>query len=558
MQVRGGEATYPIDNSIELAFNKWHSFGIPIEQTDWTIVNGDWNSLIDFVDDIQIVAEFISGDETVGIDNFCISNLPPSTDFMAEKTFVYLGETVQFFDQTTSAPQTWNWDFGDTGSGTEVNPSHQYLAPGLYTVSLTTTNYFGNSTETKTEYIEVYPIDQCLKFEDDFNDNTIHPAWWIKNGTWSEASGNIRQTSNHYVSGNLLGGCFAVTGSILWEDYIVSCDLMSSDNDHIGLVWNWLDELNMYMFYWNRQGNYRRLAKWVNGVETVLAEDFIGYSSNTWYHIDAYSIDGKHVLAIDGVEIFSVDDNTFTTGKAGLFCSGNQSGYWDNFKTECPGTPVELTVFLEGPFSGTEMNTSLNDQNVLALNNPYSNLPWSHSGTEGVLSFSNQDVTDWVLIDFRDTTSASAALPTTSIATKAALLLKNGQIISPFGGLPLYLNATINNDLYIVIQHRNHLGILSANPVTEAGGMYSYDFTSGTNQAYGTDAQKNLGGIYGMYAGDGDGNGIIHLEDLIIFQEQAGTRGYKSGDFDMDSEVMNQDKNDIWVSNEGKGSQVPE
>ena len=555
----GGEATYPIDNSIELAFNKWHSFGIPIEQTGWTIVSGDWNSLMNFVDDIQIVAEFISGDETVGIDNFCISNLPPITDFIAEKTFVFLGDIVQFFDQTTSAPQTWDWDFGDSGSSTEVNPTHQYMAPGLYTVSLTTTNYFGNSTETKTDYIEVYPVDQCLKFEDDFDDSSIHPAWSFKNGTWSETSGYIRQTSNHYVSNNFLEGCFAIVGSPLWEDYIVSCDFQSTDNDYIGFVFNYQDESNMYMFRWSRQESDRKLSKYENGVETILASDAIAYTQSAWYHTDIYSISGNLVVSIDGIEIFSVIDNTFTNGKTGLYCWGNQSGYWDNFRTECPGTPVELTVFLEGPFSGTEMNTGMNDQNFLALNNPYSNLPWNHTGTEGVLSFSNPDVTDWVLVDFRDASSAGTALPGTSIGTKAALLLKNGQVISPYGGLPLYLNSTVNNNLYIVIQHRNHLGILSANPVTEAGGMYSYDFTNGSGQAYGTDAQKNMGGgIYGMKGGDANADSIVDLADKVVWASQAGTRGYKSGDFDMDGQVNNPDKNDVWIGNIGAESQVPE
>ena len=113
-----------------------------------------------------------------------------------------------------------------------------------------------------------FPNDQCQKFNDDFTDNLINPLWTIKNGTWSEASGNIRQTSNYFVTGNLLGGCSAITGSPLWQDYILSCDLMSTDNDHIGLVFNVQDDLNMYMFYWNLEGNYRRIVKWVNGIET--------------------------------------------------------------------------------------------------------------------------------------------------------------------------------------------------------------------------------------------------------------------------------------------------
>ncbi|MCD4745337.1 MAG: PKD domain-containing protein, partial [Bacteroidales bacterium] len=496
----GGVATYPWDSSMELAFNKWHSFGIPIEQTGWTIESGSWVALLNYITDIRIAAEFISGNETVCIDNFCISNLPPVTDFSADRTIIFPGETVNFHDQTTSAPSTWDWDFGDSGSSTEVNPVHQYNTPGFYNIELTTTNYFGSDTEIKTNYIEVYPIDQCLKFEDDFNDNTIHPVWWIKNGTWSEASGNIRQTSNYWVSGSLLYGCYAIAGSPFWENYILSCDLYSTDNDKIGFVWNWQDEQNMYMFCWDRQGGARKLYRWVDGVATALAEDNIVYSMSTWYHIDIYSIDGKQVIAIDGVEVLNAVDNTFTTGKAGLYCYGNQSSYWDNFKVECPGAPVDLKVFLEGPFTGGEMNTGLNDNNFLVTDNPYTGAPWNHSGNEGVLSFLNPDVVDWIYVDFRDATSASTALSGTSVGTKAALLLKNGLVISPYGELPLYLNSTINNNLFIVVRHRNHLGIISANAVTETGGVYTYNFTTGVDQAYGgLLGHKEIGtGVWGM------------------------------------------------------------
>ena len=83
---------------------------------------------------------------------------------------------------------------------------------GIYDVQLTAGNYFGSDNETKTGYIEIIDPYKCQKFEDDFNDNSINPIWWLKNGTWNETSSYITQTSNDYVSGNLLGGCFAVTG----------------------------------------------------------------------------------------------------------------------------------------------------------------------------------------------------------------------------------------------------------------------------------------------------------------------------------------------------------
>lgn len=556
----GGVARFPMDNTISLAFNRWKTFVFPVDQTYWTMISGTWADLMDHVNSFEIVVEFINGTEIVWMDNFCITNLPPVADFNSNKQIDFLGNPIQFNDISIQGPTAWNWNFGDGQTSTEQHPVHTYSTSGVFNVSLTVSNHFGSDNEIKTGYIEILSNDQCQKFEDDFTDNVINPLWTIKNGTWSEASGNIRQTSNYYISGNLLGGCSATTGSILWQDYILSCDLMSTDNDHIGLVFNIQDDLNMYMFYWNLEQNQRRLVKWVNGVETILASDAVGYTTNTWYQIDIFSIAGNLVLAINGTQIFSVTDNTFTHGKAGLFCSGNQSSYWDNFRVECAGMPVQLKAFLEGPFEGTEMNTNLKNLNILTLSNPYTTAPWNHTGTEGVLSFSNPDVVDWVLVDFRDATIAGSALPSTSVATYSALLLKNGDIISPYGGMPLYLNEEISNNLYIAVFHRNHLGILSANAVMSSGGMYTYDYTTSASQAYGSNAQKNLGGgKYGMYAGDFNADGTIGLNDKEnTWETGTGTYGYLNSDGDFDGQTDNNDKNDFWLINKDKSSQVPD
>ncbi len=79
------------------------------------------------------------------------------------------------------------------------------------------------------------------------------------------------------------------------------------------------------------------------------------------------------------------------------------------------------------------------------------------------------------------------------------------------------------------------------------------------DQAYGTDAQKNLGSvIYGMYAGDGDANGTVETADKsTVWGSQVGMKGYYSGDFNMNGQVMNQDKNDVWYWNFNEQTQIP-
>jgi len=63
--------------------------------------------------------------------------------------------TVQFDDQSTGSVTAWSWDFGDGESARETEPSHTYLAPGAYTVSLTVSGPTGSSTLTQVDAIQV-------------------------------------------------------------------------------------------------------------------------------------------------------------------------------------------------------------------------------------------------------------------------------------------------------------------------------------------------------------------------------------------------------------------
>jgi hypothetical protein len=102
---------------------------------------------------------------------------------------------------------------------------------------------------------------------------------------------------------------------------------------------------------------------------------------------------------------------------------------------------------------------------------------------------------------------------------------------------------------------------MSANALAETGGIYSYDFTTGPENAYGGNlAQKEIGpGIWGMTAGDADADGHITIDDKSnIWSILAGKAGYLPGDYNLDANINNQDKNDFWRSNISRETQVPE
>lgn len=63
---------------------------------------------------------------------------------------------VNFQDQSTGNPTSWNWNFGNGNTSTLQNPTASYFTPGTYTVTLTVTNLSGSNTLIRTNYVTVY------------------------------------------------------------------------------------------------------------------------------------------------------------------------------------------------------------------------------------------------------------------------------------------------------------------------------------------------------------------------------------------------------------------
>ncbi|MBN1338286.1 MAG: hypothetical protein JXA03_03120, partial [Bacteroidales bacterium] len=221
---------------------------------------------------------------------------------------------------------------------------------------------------------------------------------------------------------------------------------------------------------------------------------------------------------------------------------------------------ISLKALLEGPFNGTLMNTTLNSGGEIPLSQPYNTAPWNYAGTETVAALPGPDAVDWVLIELRDATDATSATSATIVARQAAFITSNGDIISFDGNNYLEFVHSINNSLFVVLWHRNHVGIMSSYSLVPLTGVYSYDFTSDAGQVYGgSQGHKEIAaGVWGMIGGDGNADGQVNNSDKNdVWIIQAGLNGYRSGDFNLDTQVNNSDKNDIWVPNTGLGSQVP-
>ncbi len=220
---------------------------------------------------------------------------------------------------------------------------------------------------------------------------------------------------------------------------------------------------------------------------------------------------------------------------------------------------LDLKVYLEGAydiFFGV-MKTNLNP-GFIPLNQPYNQPPWDYAGSEALTSFPTETV-DWLLIELHDASNASLISAETLIEKQAVLVNNDGSI----NGVDInYVQffSSVNQQLYIVLKHRNHLGIASAFAAPYTKGVYSYDFSTGDTQVLGgSDGYKELDtGVWGMIGGDANADGTIDGDDKsVTWESSAGENSYLQGDLNLDSQANNQDKDDYWLPNNGKSTQVP-
>jgi len=175
-------------------------------------------------------------------------------------------------------------------------------------------------------------------------------------------------------------------------------------------------------------------------------------------------------------------DSDFYTGTVGIENNGGTTGItyrrrdkggpiFDGtsplaveFSTNLVNASTELKIFLEGPYSSPNMNNVLGSS--VPLTQPYSNTPWSYAGAESTdLSFiTTNNIVDWVYLELR--TGASAGTATTIVSKRAALLRNDGVILDLDGSVDIDFGGVSPGDYYIAVYHRNHLPIISSQPVT--------------------------------------------------------------------------------------------
>lgn len=240
----------------------------------------------------------------------------------------------------------------------------------------------------------------------------------------------------------------------------------------------------------------------------MITDDFLG--DDGWL-IDNITI--ADLVTLDNVACTS-SDQVEDCAQASAIIAG-----------ELPDTEARLQVkaFLQGGLNNSnniEMHSTLSDLGLVPQLEPYTALPaFQHFGDGGGETISNSmlgivgnngSIVDWVMIELRSKVDGM-----TVVATQSVLLTQNGTIIDGAGDNVLRFDVP-NDDYYVAIRHRNHLGLMTANPVyisdNGSGGVPLVDFSNPVLDCYGNDDGYITGGARALWAGN------VKQEGNMIFQ----------------------------------------
>ncbi len=109
---------------------------------------GSWDVILTATDSVGCTNQLAKGNEVF------VSQ--PVADFLAVHPINCPNNPVVFSNTSTGSGLSYLWDFGDGNTSGAFNPTHTYTTPGIYTVSLTVTDFQGcDSTLTLSNYITI-------------------------------------------------------------------------------------------------------------------------------------------------------------------------------------------------------------------------------------------------------------------------------------------------------------------------------------------------------------------------------------------------------------------
>ena len=237
---------------------------------------------------------------------------------------------------------------------------------------------------------------------------------------------------------------------------------------------------------------------------------------------------------------------------------------------------VAARVYLQGAYDAGSGNLRTSLTGLLPRRQPYGVAPWNYPAATTVphvadgfgLSRVTSTIVDWVLVELRSGApgAGAAAVRPTAGGRAAGLLLSDGRIAGINEAAATAAEALLldgprfeaelpqGEDVYVLIHHRNHLPVMSAQPATNTSvGCsvdYCADFVARQSRQNGQYAVGN--GVFAMFAGNADRDNDIDADDENVvrrynataiisgaqYTADAAGRYAVDGDLDFDGDVL--------------------
>jgi len=234
-----------------------------------------------------------------------------------------------------------------------------------------------------------------------------------------------------------------------------------------------------------------------------------GLIFNFWYGysqtIEKYTIDsGGASTSVGGIEILYGIGEVFIAERSVSGISTSEGFINPEFKL-----PINAQVLLQGPLLNPEipglMNDDLRNSGELPLVSPYEDS--IHCNASVFTTTGNDAIVDWVWLSVRANDDNQK-----QVQGRSALLQRDGDIVDVDGVSDLTLDIP-KNTYYIAIQHRNHLGVMSANAIQlEDMATVTIDFKDTGFSTFGNHAQVELDmGVTALWAGDTNSDNAIQF-----------------------------------------------
>lgn len=432
----------------------------------------------------------------------------PVANFSADKTTVTcLAPSVQFYDNSVLSGNgySWNWSFpgGSPSTSTNRSPLVTYSVPGVYDVTLTVTDANGTHARTISSFITYATFTATAPLIADAEDQTVTPTGWrLENEDGLDTWTNVSVT----------GATGAATRA--WRIDYYYYNAPGQQDRLVTPVITLAGSAGSRLRFHHAYKPYG--ASYTDGLRVEISTN-CGQNWTQLYYAEALALGttttgtspwaptAANQWLLHDIDLSAYDGQSVVIRFTGT-CDYGDRLYLDNLEVVNQGMRLALALMLDGPYDSNTglMSDGLRASSLVPAAEPYTALGFTQAADgggevihSGVLARTgNNAIVDWVHVELRNN-----ATPSTIVATRPALVQRDGDVVAEDGVSPIALLAPAGT-YRIAVRHRNHLGAMTTDGYALSTTTTTIDFTSTATALNGTEPTRTVGLIRTLWSGN--------------------------------------------------------